>query len=102
MTDYQLNLIEKTGVTKEDFIATLNLVYMLSDIQESYLNKLEHTMIKAGFYGFEDKQLIKDAIIRNRKVIRLVDNVTSYDYAVEFGDKCDKLKEVIDYWAQRG
>lgn len=102
MTDKQLELIkEKTGTSKEDFLNALHLVYMLSDIQESYLNSVERAMINAGFYGFEDKQLIKDAIVRNRKVIKLVDRVTSYDFACQFGDKCDELKELIDNWVKK-
>lgn len=100
MTDHQLTLIEKTGVTKEEFLDTLHLVYMLCDIHEMYLNRMEQIMKKAGFYGFEDKQLIKDAIVRNRKVIKMVDHVTSHEYACAFGDKCDELKEVIDQWAK--
>ena len=100
MTDKEFEMVGKAGVSQDEFLDTLHLVYMLSDVQEVYLGRLEGMMRKAGFYGFHDKQIIKDAILRNRKVVRLVDTVTSYDYACDFGDKCDKLIGAIDEWVK--
>jgi hypothetical protein len=101
MTDHHFELIKKAGFKEEEFLNTLHLVYMLSDVQERFLMRMERIMKVSGFYGFEDKQLIKDAILRNKKVIKIVDRVTSLEYACEFGDKCDELIEVIEEWAKK-
>lgn len=100
MTNEQLlHLERKTEMPVEKFVKTLHICYQLSEIQHLYVKEIERIMAKAGYLGFDDKYIIKQAANSTKKVMDLVRNVTSKDFSGEFEDNVDELKFLIDKWA---
>ena len=98
MTEQQLQIAESRGVPMDRFAQVANIVYMLSDVQEQYLYELESYLKQAGYYSFADKKIIEDAKRACRKVVNIIQHNTSGNATIEYGDECDKLKELIDKW----
>jgi hypothetical protein len=95
MTDSSLRQLEKAGVNPAEVSTDINLMYVLSDIQETLCLRVEENLKKAGAFRFNDKQNIITIKRAAGNMRRFADEALKYDAACAFGDDSDELLSVI-------
>gem|GEM_PF-6043378 len=96
MNETTIKLLEKAQIDPKKLAQNINLIYLLADIQETLILRVEEDMKKAGVFKFQDKVHVQN-IKRSAGEMRLfVDKTVSYECAVEYGNDCDELLTVIE------
>jgi hypothetical protein len=76
--------------------ADINLIYLLADIQETVILRIEESMKRAGVFRFQDKQKVLRMKSAAGDMRRFVDTTVNYERACDFGDDSDELLKAIE------
>ena len=96
MNNTTIKLLEEAHIDPRQLAQNINLIYLLADIQETLILRVEEDMKKAGLFKFQDKMHVLN-IKKAASTMRVfVDRTVSYERAVEYGDDCDELLTVIE------
>ena len=99
MTPEEIQKIEKAGYTHQQIVSTINMIFMLADVQEQFLLDYIRMLKAGGMHSFDLKYNVERAISEARKLVKFVDKNCSMSFAERFGDKSDELKTLLDEWA---
>lgn len=99
MNAAEIKKIERAGYTEQELTKTINMIFLLADVQEWYTMRLQRMLKDADMYSFAGKYKVDKAVNAARELVRYVDGNCSNAYAEGFGDRADELKALIDEWA---
>lgn len=100
MTPQEIHKLEKAGYSPEKINLVINMMFLLADVQEQYALEFQRMLKAAGMFSFDMKHHVQKAITEARNLVKFVDKNCNYDFAVKYGDKADKLKELLDEWGK--
>jgi uncharacterized protein Smg (DUF494 family) len=100
MTEAEIKKLNDAGFTPEKINHTINMMFLLTDVQEQYLLEFTRMLKASGMYGFDLKYKIERAIKEARNLVKFVDKNCNYEFAERYGDRADMLKEVVDKWGE--
>jgi hypothetical protein len=96
MNENTIKLLMKAEIDPKKLAQNVNLIYLLADIQETLILRVEQDMKKAGAFKFQDKVHVQNIKRLAGEMRVFVDKTVSYECAVEYGNDCDELLNVIE------
>lgn len=100
MTEAEIKKLNDAGYTPEKINLTINMMFLLADVQEQYLLEFTRMLKTAGMYSFDLKYKIERAIKEARNLVKFVDKNCNYEFAEKYGDKADVIKKMLDEWGE--
>lgn len=92
-----LKIAEENNLDKKRLAECINVMFLLSDIAESYILEAENMLKSVDPYlNLDIKNSIQRIKAHSRNIVEFVDKVTGEKYSTAFGDVSDTVKEYIE------